>query len=322
MNAHHDHCARGTAAHARTNRNRLGIALCLAAAYMVAEALGGWLTNSLALLADAGHMFSDAAALGLSLFAAVMAARPATRQQTFGYLRAEILAALVNGAALLAVAAVILFEAWQRLWDPPQVRSGLMLAIAVGGLCVNLAALSVLHGGRHESVNLRGAWLHVLSDTLGSLGVIIAAACLAAFGWLWIDPAASILLSLLIVHASWALLRETVGILMESAPRTISVEDVRACLLAAPGVRDVHCLHVWTITSGLDSLSAHVVVDDDRLGADQLQRLRNVLASRFAVAHVTLQLEPSGFGACVDQRMEGCSAADPASPCAQPPASR
>lgn len=295
----HDH---GSYTHCPAPRRRAQLltALGLAVAYMLAEAVGGWFSGSLALLADAGHMLSDAAALGLSLFAVWIAGQPASSRRTFGYHRAEVLSALVNAAALLAISGLILFEAWQRWRNPQNVDSGLMLGIAAGGLAVNLTMLAVLHSGRQENLNLRGAWLHVLADTLGSVAVIAAALALRFRGWTWVDPAASAAICLLIVYSSWRLLRETVHVLMEGAPASISVDDVRECLLAAPGVRDVHCLHVWTISSGLNSLSAHVVFGPDRAGTDLLAELRHALEHRFPVGHITLQLEPEGFVDCAD----------------------
>jgi cobalt-zinc-cadmium efflux system protein len=300
----HDHVHH--ADHAATPRRRLMAALCLAASYMAAEAVGGWLSGSLALLADAGHMFSDSAALGLSLFATWIALQPATPQRTFGFHRAEILAALANAAALIAIAGLVLFEAWDRWRTPREIHTGVMLGVALGGLAVNLVMLGLLHSGRHDNLNVRGAWLHVLGDTLGSVAVIVAAVCLRLRQWTWVDPAASAAISLLIVYSSWSLLRETVHVLMEGAPASIAVDDVRACLLAAPGVSGVHCLHVWTITSGLNSLSAHVVVDRDRVGAEQLEALRHAVQNRFPVGHITLQLEPEGFAACPDEEGGRC----------------
>lgn len=294
-------------------QRRLVAALSLAVLYMTAEAVGGWLSNSLALLADAGHMLSDVAALGLSLFAIWMSSRPATPQRTFGYQRAEILAALVNGALLLAVSGGILHEAWRRWSDPPDIDATTMLAVAVGGLLVNVVMLWILHGSRAEDLNLRGAWLHVLGDTLGSIGVIAAAVCVRVAGLTWVDPLASAIICLLIVVSAGRLLKDAVDVLMETAPSTISVEDVRRSLLEMPGVRDVHCLHVWTIASGRDSLSAHVVVDANRLNAAQLDRLRTALLDRFAVEHITLQLEPEGFLSCSDQILEHCQSTPPRS---------
>lgn len=297
----HDH-----APHAAGQQRRLIAALSLAAVYMAAEALGGYFSNSLALWADAGHMLSDAAALGLSLFAVWIAGRPPGEQRTFGYHRAEILAALANGATLIAVSVVILYEAWDRFARPPQIQSEVMLGIAVGGLAVNGAMLWILHGGRHESLNLRGAWLHVLGDALGSVGVIAAAVCLRLRGWPWVDPLASAVIAVLIVYSSWRLVQEALSVLMEVAPASIPVQEVRDCLLAAPGVRGVHCLHVWRISSGIDSLSAHVVVEAGRAGDDQLEALHETLQQRFDVGHITLQLEPEGFAGCRDGEPHPC----------------
>ena len=303
----HDHDGLCNAAHAGLDRQRrLLFVLSLAAAYMAAEAIGGWLSGSLALLADAGHMLSDVAALALSLFAAWMASRPASAQRTFGYHRAEILAALANGALLIGVSGGILIEAWHRWQTPPEIDATTMLVIAVGGLIVNGIMLRALHGGHQHDLSVRGAWLHVLGDTLGSVGVIAAAIGLKFGQFTWIDPLASAAISLLIVVSAVNLLRETVDILMESAPATLSVAEIRACLLSLPGVREVHCLHVWRIASGRDSVSAHIVVDDQQWSADQLRRARTALQSRFAVDHITLQMEPVGFHACSDQVLEHC----------------
>jgi cobalt-zinc-cadmium efflux system protein len=300
----HDHVHR--ADYVALPRRRLLAAVCLSASYMAVEAIGGWFSHSLALLADAGHMLSDTAALGISLFAAWIASQPATPQRTFGFHRAEILAALANAAALIAIAGLVLFEAWDRWRAPREIHTAAMFGVALGGLAVNLGMLALLHSGRHQNLNVRGAWLHVLGDTLGSVAVVVAAISLRLWRWTWVDPAASVAISLLIVYSSWWLLRETVHVLMESAPASISVDDVRACLLGAPGVSGVHCLHVWTIASGLNSLSAHVVVDRDRFGAVQLAALRHAVQLRFPVGHITLQLEPEDFAACPDEEGGRC----------------
>jgi cobalt-zinc-cadmium efflux system protein len=262
---------------------------------MLAEAVGGWLTGSLALLADAGHMLSDVAALGLSLFAMGMARRPATSRQTYGYHRLEILAALVNGAALVVISIFVLIEAWQRFRHPQAVNAPVMMGIAAGGLLVNLASLWILREGRDESLNVRGAWLHVLTDALGSVQALLAGGLIWAFGWQWADPAASVLISLLVIYSSWSLLREAAGVLMESAPPHIDVDEVRVAMAQVPGVLEVHDLHVWTITSGMESLSAHVVVEDARYGCDVLGEIRGALHDRFGLHHVTLQIETQAF---------------------------
>jgi len=299
MTSHHNHNHNHTHAQRRSgNRRRLTLALLLAAGYMVAEIVGGLVTNSLALLADAGHMLSDTAALGLSLFAVWIAERPPTPQRTWGYYRVEILAALVNGAALVAVSIFIFVEAFHRIAQPPEVLGAWMLLIATGGLGVNVAGLWILSGGRHESLNVRGAWLHVLTDALGSIGAMAAAALIWAFGWYRADPAISALIGLLVIYSAWRLVAESVSVLMESAPRGIDVDEVRSVMAAVPGVVGVHDLHVWTITSGLDSLSAHVDVSDGRRPSEILAELRRVLHERFGIDHITIQIEPEDFGEC------------------------
>ena len=281
--------------HRAGNRRRLAVTLVLAAGYMVAEVVGGLLTNSLALLADAGHMLSDVAALALSLFAVWIAERPPTPKRTYGYYRAEILAALANGATLIAISLFIFVEAYRRLGQPPEVHGPGMLAVAVGGLAVNVVGLWLLHGGRNESLNVRGAWLHVLTDALGSIGAIAAAALIWAFGWAWADPVASVLIGLLVIYSSWRLLAESVSVLMESAPKGIDVDEIHRAMKAVPGVLAVHDLHVWTITSGLDCLSAHVVAADPHAHAALLKTLRDTLHERFGLDHLTIQIEPEGF---------------------------
>ncbi len=277
------------------SRRRLALTLALSAGYMVAEVVGGVLTNSLALLADAGHMLSDVAALGLSLFAIWIAERPPTARRTYGYYRSEILAALANGAALVGVSLFIFVEAYHRLQRPPAVEGTTMFAIAVGGLVINLVGLWLLHGGRTANLNVRGAWLHVLTDALGSVGAIFAAALIWAFGWDWADPVASVLIGLLVVHSSWQLLVESVSVLLESAPKGIDVDEVDRAMKEVPGVLAVHDLHVWTITSGLDCLSAHVVAAEGQSHAALLAGLRNTLHERFGIDHLTIQIEPEGF---------------------------
>lgn len=273
----------------------LALILGLVCLYMLAEVVGGLLSNSLALLADAGHMLSDAAALGLALFAIRMGRRPATSKRTWGFYRAEILAALVNGTALVVISTLIFIEAWKRFSAPPEVESGMMIVVATGGLVVNLIGLAVLSKERDHSLNVRGAWLHVLTDALGSLQAIVAGLLIYRFGWLWLDPVASILIAALVAFSAWSLLRDSVAVLMEGSPAHIDVDEVRDMLLSHPEVVDVHDLHIWTITSGLESLSAHVVVEPD---ADDeiLTSLQATLRQRFGIDHVTLQIE---LGACV-----------------------
>jgi len=294
MGAGHDHGLPRRHARAR-NARRLAWTLGLIASYMVAEVIGGLLSGSLALLADAGHMLSDAAALALALFAMYMSAKPASPRRTYGLYRGEILAALANGGALIALSLYVFVEAWRRLSEPAEVEAGMMLGVAAGGLGVNLLALWILREGRSESLNVRGAWLHVVGDTLGSVGAIVAALLIAGFGWLWADPVASVLIACLVMYSSWALLKETVSVLMESAPGHIDVDELRGAMVGAQGVVDVHDLHVWTITSGIESLSAHVVIEHAVEARAVLAEMRLMLHDRFGIDHITLQIEPEGF---------------------------
>lgn len=286
--SHHQHAS-------SRNRKRLALTLGLAAVYMVAEAAGGWITGSLALMADAGHMLSDVAALGLSLFAMWMAQRPPTPRRTFGYHRLEILAALANGATLVTISILVLIEAFHRFSHPSEVDAPVMMGIAIGGLLVNLAGLWILHEGRSESLNVHGAWLHVLTDALGSVQAIAAGAVIWAFGWQWADPAASVLIALLVIYSSWSLLREATGVLMESAPSHIDVDEVREAMIGVQGVIEVHDLHVWTITSGMETLSAHVVVEEVCYDCDVLAAIRSTLHDRFGIHHMTVQMETESF---------------------------
>lgn len=278
----------------------MALTLGLTLAYMVAEAVGGWWVNSLALLADAGHMFSDAGALGLSLFAIWIAQKPPTPQHSYGYYRAEILAALANGASLVFISLVICWEAIGRMASPPEVdRQGLvMMGIAVGGLLVNAIGLAILHSSRGESLNVQGAWLHLLTDALGSLVTIVSGALIWGCGWYWADPFASILIGLLVIYSAWWLLSEAVAVLMQRAPRHIDVGRVRSALLAVPGVRDVHDLHVWTVTGGIDSLSAHVNVNGEPAPRELLASIRELLRVEFQIEHVTIQIEPDDAEEC------------------------
>lgn len=289
MGHQHHHHATGT--EAAGNRRRLTLALCLTATYMVAEIVGGLAANSLALLADAGHMFSDAAALGLSLVAVMLAQRPATSHRTYGFHRAEILAALTNGAALLALSVLIAREAWERLSDPPDVHGGLMLAVACGGLTINLVNLIVLSGGRHQNLNVRGAWLHVMADTLGSVGAIAAGAAIYFFGWRWADPVASFIIATLVLYSAWGLVRETLDVLMEGVPKGISIEEVAAALRRIPGVLDAHDLHVWSLTSGRNIATTHLVIAEEADHQGIIDAANRTLAEQFAIAHATIQVE-------------------------------
>lgn len=272
-------------------RRRLQLALLLAVTYMAAELVGGLLTGSLALLADAAHMLTDVAALAFSLFALWAATRPADKRRTYGYYRTEILAALLNGAVLIALSGFIVYEAIDRFREPPVVLGGPMMAIAAGGLLVNLAMLWILRAGRAHSLNVQGAWLHVLSDALGSVGALAAGAAVTFLGWTYADPLASIVIAVLVIASTFGLLRESVSVLMEAAPGHIDVDEVHTALLGIDAVRSVHDLHVWTISSGLVSLSAHVAVTGERSHGAVLGDARALLLERFDIRHVTIQIE-------------------------------
>jgi cobalt-zinc-cadmium efflux system protein len=299
---HHDHHGHGHAHdHARAGRDnarRLTITLALQAAYLVAEVVGGYLANSLALLADAGHMLSDVAALALSLFAVWIAQKPATARRTFGYYRTEILAALANAAALIAISIYIFWEAAQRLRSPEAVDAPVVLWVAVGGLLVNLVGAALLHGGKEHSLNIRGAWLHLMTDAAGNVGVIAGAVMIWAWGLAWADPVVSVLIGVLVIWSSWDLLKDSVGVLLEGTPRHIDVDAVRAAVMEVEGVESVHDLHVWSITSGMEALSCHVVVggrDERRVSGEILADVHQVLRQRFGLSHLTVQIEPRGF---------------------------
>jgi len=280
---------------ARTaNRRRLLLALCLALAYAVIELVGGLWTGSLALLADSLHMVSDVAALALSMLAVWMASRPASSRRTFGNCRAEILAALANGLALGVVAVFISVHAVERFLEPTEVAGKGVVGVAIGGLVINLLGLWILEGGRSESLNVRGAFLHVLSDTLASVGVILAGAGVWLLGWLWLDPAVSMVVSVLVLFSAWSLVREALDVLMETAPSHLDPAEIRDALLSVDGVTSVHCLHVWTIGSGEVSLSSHLVTNPEPAPEQLLQDVREQLAKGFGIAHTTIQIEPTG----------------------------
>jgi cobalt-zinc-cadmium efflux system protein len=279
------------------HRRRLLTVLGITLAVVVVQLVAGFLSGSLALLADAGHMFSDAAGLGIALTAAWIAGLPATDQRTFGFLRAEVLAALANALVLMVVAVVICIEAVQRLGGDHEVQTTTMLAGAVLGAVANLTGLLILHGAHRESLNVRGAYLEVLGDLLGSLAVIAAGIVILTTGWVQADAVASLLIAVLIVPRAWALLRDVVDVLLEATPKGVSVERIREHILSAPGVVDVHDIHAWTITSGMPAFSAHVVVEDGLLDADGmdrvLDRLAECLGEHFDTEHCTFQLEPA-----------------------------
>ncbi len=288
----HDH----SHSHSSGGMRALGWTLALLAAYTVAEVAGGLATGSLALLADAGHMLSDVLSLLLALGAIWLARRPATPDRSFGFRRAEIIAAFLNGLLLVLVAAWVLFEALRRLSDPPPVLGGWMLAVAVGGLAVNVAAFAILAGAGRESLNIEAALRHVLADVLGSVGVIVASIAILATGWELADPIASAAIALLILASAWGVLRDSGHILLEGAPPAVAGGEVERVILGVPGVESVHDLHVWTITSGFDALAAHVLVGRDEDCHALRRAVEQALAASFGIRHTTLQVDHTAAG--------------------------
>jgi cobalt-zinc-cadmium efflux system protein len=278
---------------AAAGRTRLLIVFGLVIGFLVVELIGSVLTNSLALLADAGHMLTDAVGVGLALLAIHVGSRPATPAKSFGYYRLEILAAAVNAVLLFGVAAFVLYEAFERLGEPAEVVGGPMLAIAVLGLAVNLVSIRLLATGARTSLNLRGAYLEVLGDLLGSVAVLVAGGVILLTGWTAADPIASVIIALLVLPRAWALLREAIDVLLQATPKHVDLAEVRAHLLQADGVADAHDLHAWTLTSGMSVVSAHVVMRPGADPASVLDEVCQCLTDDFDMEHSTIQLETS-----------------------------
>jgi cobalt-zinc-cadmium efflux system protein len=281
----------------------LWLAFGLASTFLVAEAVAGILLNSLALLADAAHMFTDAAALAIALAAVRIARRPADAKRTYGYHRFEILAAAFNALLLFAVAFYILFEAYQRFKTPAEVQTVGMLVVASIGLVINLISMRLLSDGKDSSLNIKGAYLEVWSDMLGSLGVIIAAIMIYFTGWAWVDTVAAVGIGLWVLPRTWVLLKESLNILLEGTPEGLSIDEVQTAIGAVPGVAGVHDLHVWVLTSGKNSLTAHVVHAADAVPAQVIEQIKQVVAERFDVFHTTIQCE---LVAC-EHSADGCN---------------
>lgn len=288
MGSSHDH------SHSR-NKKTLLIAFLIITSYMVVEAVGGYLTNSLALLADAGHMLSDSISLGVGYLAFSIGEKAADQMKTYGYKRFEILAAVFNGVTLVLISLYIFYEAYHRFSDPPEIATSGMLAIAVIGLLVNiLVAWILMRGGdTKENLNLRAAFLHVLSDLLGSVGAITAALLIIFFGWAWADPLASVVVAILVLISGWRVTKEAVHVLMEGTPKNVDLEQVAQTIEALPGVKSIHDLHVWSITSGKNAMSGHVVVKEHISFKDSQQVLRDIEHAllELKIGHVTVQLE-------------------------------
>jgi cobalt-zinc-cadmium efflux system protein len=301
----HTHRHDGTSqARARDAGGSLRTALIITSTVLVIEFIGGIYSNSLALMADAGHMLTDVAALSLSFFAIWFATKPATPRKTYGFYRVEILAALLNGVFLVLIAFYILYQAYGRMLSPPEVQAQLMLVVASGGLVANLASAYILFRKQSESLNVRGAFFHVLSDALGSVGAIIASLVIIFFGWNSADAVISAIVALLILSSSWILIRDAVDVLLEGTPSHINLTTLKDQLNLTDGVESVHDLHVWTLTSGIVAMSCHVVVPGDtEVPADVLGRIRRIAHDRFRIDHTTIQVET---GNAAKEEFESC----------------
>lgn len=287
----HSHTVSGSG----KNKGRLKIVLGLTTTYMIAEVIGGLLTNSLALLADAGHMLTDVGGLALALLAIKFAERPATPERTYGYYRVEILAAMTNAVVLIGISLYILYEAYERFFNPPQVQSGTMLLIASIGLAINVAGVLILRSGSNESLNMKGAYFEVLSDMLTSVGVIVASVIMLTTGWYYADPIISAGIGLFIFPRTWALLKDAVGVLLEGTPSDVNIAAIRETLSKIEGVAEIHDLHVWSLTSGVNALSVHAVLAEGAEHDDVLQRVHDSCISEYRIAHVTAQTERADF---------------------------
>ena len=285
----------GSQSVAGQNKNRLRLVFGLTSLYLIAEVVGGLLTHSLALLADAGHMLTDVGGLGFALLAIQFAEKPASPSRSYGYYRAEILAALANAVVLIGISFYILYEAYQRFRNPPTVDSGAMLVVAGIGLAVNIAGVVILRGGAQESLNMKGAYFEVLSDLLTSIGVIVAAVIMMTTGWYYADPIISAGIGLFILPRTWVLLREAVGVLLEGTPTDVDVGGLRSAIATTPGVVGVHDLHVWSLTSGKNAMSVHAVMEGTASYADVVAEVHRRATTDFRIAHVTVQVEPPGW---------------------------
>jgi len=281
-----------------TGKSRLRIILALTSFFFVLEVLGGLWTNSLALLSDAGHMLSDMFALGLSLFAFWLSSKKPSPTKTYGYYRFEVVAAFINGVLLILIALWIFGEAYSRFQHPAAVKSMPMLFIAILGLMINLLGIYLLHKAATENLNIRGALFHLMGDAAGSAGAITAAVVISLTGWTLFDPLVSVLIALLIIYSAWRLLWDVVNILMQGVPPHIDLENIKQAMLSVDGVTGLCDLHIWSLTSQVDTLSAHVVVEDMGRNKEILQKLTRLINDKFGINHVTLQIEDEGVGTC------------------------
>jgi cobalt-zinc-cadmium efflux system protein len=301
----HSHGAGGGHGHAAgANKKALAVVLAFTLVYMVAEIIGGLVTGSLALLADAAHMASDNVALALALFAFWLSGRPATPNRSFGYKRGEILAALFNGVTIVAVSFWIFYEAYERFFDPPEILGGWMMVVAVIGLLVNVAGAVILQHSAGENLNMQGALRHILADLLGSVGVIVAAVVILLTGWAYADPIISVVIGVLVLLSSWRLLRDSVNILLEGSPPGIDASEVGRTMVGVKGIEEVHDLHIWEITSGFPALAAHVLVGEQEDCHARRREIEKVLKEEFGIEHTTLQVDHLGDHAAEGTRLQ------------------
>lgn len=294
---HHSHEPAG---YRGTERRRLLIAMALTASMMVVEAVAGVLTNSLALIGDAGHMLTHFAALAISFTAILIATSPASRRRTFGLFRTEILAALLNGVFVLLISLYIFYEAYLRILRPETIATGEMLVVAVAGLIVNLAAAAILHKASREDINVKSAFIHLIGDTLSSVGIIAAAVVIMFTGWYFLDPLVAVFIGIVILYWGYKLIRDSVDILLESVPKGIDIQSLKACACSHDArIKDIHDIHVWQITSGMYAMTAHIVVDDMKLSESMaiLTSIRECMDRHFHITHVNIQFEPDGMDA-------------------------
>ncbi len=290
MSHHHSH-SHGE----RSGKKRLVLAISITGSWFVIELAGGIYSNSLALIADAAHMLTDLGALGLSLFALQISTRPATHEKTYGYLRAEILAALANGIFLVLVGLYIFYEAYQRFLEPPEIKSVPMLLVATTGLLANLVTAHILFRSRNESLNLRGAFLHVMMDTLGSAGAILAGFLIWLKQWYLADAVVSVIVGTLVLYSSWKLVSESVDILLEATPRHLNISDILKDLGSVEGVASIHDLHIWSISTRMAAMSCHVVLKAEEDPGLVLSELSRLMREKYEVSHTTIQIEPEGW---------------------------
>ena len=298
MEHHHDHHGDERMESLKKNRSKLTIVLVITITFAVVEVIGGIISNSLALLSDAGHMVVDSGAIALSLFAVHLSMKPSTPTNTYSLVRMEIVAAFVNGLTLMALAGYIFYEAVERLGSPPEIKGGVMLAVAVIGMLVNIIAAWILWGASHDNMNIKGALLHVLGDFAGSVGAVVAAIIVIYTGWTLADPIVSMMIGLLIIRSSWTLLKESLHVLLEGTPRGLDTEEIIKRIKSIDGVNEIHDFHVWSLTTGMTLLTAHICVSDPEEGIKVLESVTKMLEDDFGLSHSTIQIEDSKSGNC------------------------